>query len=216
MLDRVLGRREEEDKVKGMNRLPPGQSLTQKFPVLHYGPVPRTDLAKWDLRVFGEVEEEVTWNWEQFNKLPRTQIKMDIHCVTRWSKFDTLWEGVSLKTLVNEGIIQPKGTAAYVIQHCEYGYTTNTPLALVLSDNFLLATHYDGKPLDLEHGWPLRGVIGSFADRSEEKTAYFWKGGKWLRALEFRADDRPGFWENAGYHNEADPWTEQRFASRWF
>ncbi len=216
MFNRVLGRREQEESVKGEMRLPPGQSLTQKFPVLHYGPVPRTDLAGWDLKVFGTVEEPVTWNWEQFNQLPRTQVMLDIHCVTRWSKFDTLWEGVSLKTLIDQGFIKPLPNARYVIQHCEYGYTTNTPLELVTLDNFLLATHYDGKPLDLEHGWPLRGVIGSFADRSEKQTAYFWKGGKWLRGLEFRADDQPGFWENAGYHNEADPWTEQRFANRWF
>lgn len=216
MFNRVLGRREQEETVKGQMRLPPGQSLTQKFPVLHYGPVPRTDLATWDLKVFGAVEQPVTWNWEAFNQLPRTQVTLDIHCVTRWSKFDTQWEGVSLKTLIDQGFIKPLPTARYVIQHCEYGYTTNTPLELVTSDNFLLATHYDGKPLDLEHGWPLRGVIGSFADRSEKQTAYFWKGGKWLRGLEFRADDQPGFWENAGYHNEADPWTEQRFANRWF
>jgi len=104
-----------------------------------------------------------------------------------------------------------------VIQHCEVGYTTNTPIELVMQDNFLLATHFDGKPLTVEHGWPLRGVIGAFADRSEPKSAYLWKGGKWLRALEFRANDQLGFWENAGYHNEADPWQEQRFAGgRWF
>lgn len=216
MFNRVLGRREQEDTVKGQMRLPPGQSLTQKFPVLHYGPVPRTDLATWDLKVFGAVEEPVTWNWEEFSQLPRIQVTLDIHCVTRWSKFDTLWEGVSLKALIDQGFVKPLPTARYVIQHCEYGYTTNTPLELVTADNFLLATHYDGQPLDLEHGWPLRGVIGSFADRSENKTAYFWKGGKWLRGLEFRADDQPGFWENAGYHNEADPWAEQRFANRWF
>lgn len=216
MFNRVLGRREQEEAVKGQMRLPPGQSLTQKFPVLHYGPVPHTDLATWDFKVFGAVEEPVTWNWEAFNQLPRKQVTMDIHCVTRWSKFDTLWEGVSVKTLIDEGFVKPLPAARYVIQHCEYGYTTNTPLEVVLADNFLLATHYDGKPLDLEHGWPLRGAIGSFADRSEKQTAYFWKGGKWLRGLEFRADDQPGFWENAGYHNEADPWTEQRFANRWF
>lgn len=216
MFKKILGRREEEEKVRSMNRLPPGQSLTQKFPVLHYGPTPQTDLSNWSLRVFGAVEEEVEWDWEAFNQLPRTQVTMDIHCVTRWSKFDTVWEGVSLKTLVDEGFIKPKSEAKYVIQHCEYGYTTNTPMELVMLDNFLLATHFDGKPLEVEHGWPLRGVIGSFADRSEEKTAYLWKGGKWLRALEFRADDKLGFWENAGYHNEADPWREQRFANRWF
>ncbi len=217
MLKNPFGRREEEQRIKGENRLPPGQSLTQKFPVLHYGPIPQTDLKTWDFRVFGAVEEEVTWNWEEFNQLPKTSVTMDIHCVTRWSKFDTLWGGVSVKTLVDEGFIKLKPEASFVIQHCEYGYTTNTPVEMVLLDNFLLATHYDGKPLELEHGWPLRGVIGSFADRSETKSAYFWKGGKWLRGLEFRKTDQKGFWENAGYNNEADPWTEQRYAgNRWF
>lgn len=199
-----------------MGRLPPGQSLTEKFPVLHYGPVPKADLKNWTLKVFGAVEEDRTWDWEAFNALPRTQITMDIHCVTRWSKFDTLWEGVSVKALIDGGFITPKPEAKYVIQHCEYGYTTNTPIELVLQDNFLLATHFDGKPLEPDHGYPLRGVVGSFADRSEPATAYFWKGGKWLRGLEFREDDELGFWERAGYHNEADPWREQRFSgSSW-
>ena len=194
-----FSRRQQEDDVQRMNRLPPGQSLTQKFPVLHYGPTPKTDLSTWTLKVFGLVEEEITWNWETFNQLPRTKLLMDIHCVTRWSKFDTNWEGVSLGTLVREGFITPKPAAKFVIQHCEYGYTTNTPLEWVLDDNFLLATHYEGQPLTPDHGYPLRAVIGSYADRSEKQTAYFWKGGKWLRALELRADDAPGFWEKAGY-----------------
>lgn len=212
MLDRILGRREQESSVRAMNRLPPGQSLTQKFPVLHYGPTPTyKNLSQWTLRVFGLVEEEKVWNWEQFNELPRTTVKMDIHCVTRWSKFDTLWEGVSLKTLIEQGYIQPKPEAKFVVQHCEYGYTTNTPLSMLLLDNVLMATHFDGKPLEPDHGYPLRVVVGSFADRSESQTAYFWKGGKWLRGLEFRATDQLGFWEQAGYHNEADPWKEQRF-----
>jgi DMSO/TMAO reductase YedYZ molybdopterin-dependent catalytic subunit len=142
---------------------------------------------------------------------------MDLHCVTRWSKFDTNWEGVSVKTLIDEGFIKPKPEAEFVVQHCEYGYTTNTPLELILQDNFLLATHYEGEPIPLEHGYPLRGLIGTFADRSEAKSAYLWKGGKWLRGLEFRATDKLGFWENAGYHNEADPWKEQRFSrGGWF
>lgn len=205
-------RREEESKVKEANRLPPGQSLTNKFPVLHYGPVPRTDLSTWTFRVFGLVEEEKTWSWEEFNKLPRTKVTLDLHCVTRWSKFDTLWEGVSVKQLVDEGFIKIKPEAKYVIQHCEYDYTTNTPIEMVMLDNFLLATHYDGQPITPDHGYPLRGLIGSFADRSEEQSAYLWKGGKWLRALEFRAQDQLGFWEKAGYHNTADPWLEQRFA----
>jgi DMSO/TMAO reductase YedYZ molybdopterin-dependent catalytic subunit len=216
MLKRVLGRREEEEKVRGMKRLPPGQSLTQKFPVLHYGPTPQPNLSTWTFRVFGLVEEEKMWNWEEFNRLPRTKVTLDIHCVTRWSKFDTVWEGVSVKALVEEGFIKPKPEAKFVVQHCEYNYTTNTPLDVALQDNFLLATHFNGAPLELDHGYPLRGVIGSLPDRSEEKTAYFWKGGKWLRGLEFRATDQLGFWERAGYHNEADPWEEQRFSGgRW-
>lgn len=213
MFDRFINRREEEKRVRDEGRLPPGQSLTQKFPVLHYGPTPRykKDLSDWSFRIFGLVEEEKTWNWEEFLALPRTKVTMDIHCVTRWSKFDTAWEGVSLNTLIEEGIVRPKPQANYVIQHCDYDYTTNLPLDVMLLPNVLLATHFDGKPLEVEHGYPLRVVIGSFADRGEEKTAYFWKGGKWLRALEFRANDQPGFWEEAGYHNEADPWKEQRF-----
>ncbi|GAB4270081.1 MAG: sulfite oxidase-like oxidoreductase [Candidatus Promineifilaceae bacterium] len=214
MFRNPLNRKQEEESVKDMNRLPPGQSLTQKFPVLHYGPVPQTDLKKWDFRIFGEVVEEVTWDWEAFNQLPRTQVTLDLHCVTRWSKFDTVWEGVSVKTLIDEGFIQLKPEAKYVIQHCEFGYTTNTPVEIVLSGNFLLATHFDGKPLELEHGWPLRGVVGSFPDRSEDKTLYLWKGGKWLRGLEFSKVDKPGFWERAGYNNEADVWREQRYAGR--
>ena len=217
MLNKVVARTQLENEVKAMNRLPPGQSLTNKFPVLHYGPTPQTDLKTWDFRVFGLVEEEKVWNWEEFNKLPHTKITMDLHCVTRWSKFDTTWEGVSVKTLIDEGFIKPKPEAQFVVQHCEYGYTTNTPLELILQDNFLLATHYEGQPIPLEHGYPLRGLIGTFADRSEAKSAYLWKGGKWLRGLEFRSTDKLGFWENAGYHNEADPWKEQRFSrGGWF
>jgi len=209
-----FNRRQQENDVRKMNRLPPGQSLTQKFPVLHYGPTPKADLDTWTLNIFGLVEEDITWTWEQFNQLPRTKLLMDIHCVTRWSKFDTNWEGVSLGTLVNEGFITPKSDANFVIQHCEYSYTTNTPLDWVLDGNFLLATHYEGQPLTPEHGYPLRAIIGSYADRSENQTAYFWKGGKWLRALEFRADDVPGFWEKSGYHNDGDPWKEERFSNR--
>ncbi|MCO5186299.1 MAG: sulfite oxidase-like oxidoreductase [Anaerolineae bacterium] len=214
MLNRVFGRKDEENQVRSENRLPPGQSLTRKFPVLHYGPVPRTDLSTWTLRIFGAVAEEVTWNWEQFNQLPRTDVTMDIHCVTRWSKFDTQWQGVSLKTLIDQGFIKPLPSAKYVIQHCEYGFTTNLPLDFMLEDNVLLATHFDGKPLTPDHGYPLRVVVGSFADRSEAKSTYFWKGGKWLRGLEFRADDQLGFWEKAGYNNNADPWREERFSYR--
>ena len=205
-------RQKREQAIRAAKRLPPGQSLTRRFPVLHIGSVPKTDLAAWSFRVWGEVEEERSWTWQAFNQLPRTQLTLDLHCVTRWSMFDTVWEGVSLRTLVEEGFIQLKPEAQYVIQHCEQGYTTNTTLALALSDNMLLATHYDGKPLDPDHGYPLRMVIGVTPHDLARDTAYLWKGGKWLRGLEFVAEDRLGFWEEAGYHNVADPWQEQRFA----
>ena len=212
MLKNILSRKDEEEQVRREGRLPPGQALTNRFPVLHYGPVPRFNPATWDLRVFGEVEEEKRWTWEEFNQLPRAKVKMDIHCVTRWSKFDTEWEGVALRTLVDQGLIRLKPTAHYLLQHCEYGFTVNIPVEVALADNFLLATHFDGQPLDADHGYPLRGVVGNIVGRDDLKTPYLWKGGKWLRALEFLAKDRLGFWEHAGYHNEADVWKEQRFA----
>lgn len=207
-----LNRRAEEERLRREGRLPPGQSLTVKFPVLHYGPVPPFNPATWTFRVWGEVEEEKVWTWEEFNQLPRTTVKMDIHCVTRWSKADTVWEGVSVRTLVEQGFIRLKPTAAYVMQHAEYGYTTNLPLEVVLQENFLLATHFNGEPLTPEHGFPLRGVVGAIPGRSDLKTPYLWKGAKWLRGLEFMAEDRPGFWEQAGYSNSADVWKEERYA----
>ncbi|RME91155.1 MAG: sulfite oxidase-like oxidoreductase [Anaerolineae bacterium] len=200
-----------EEQMRRQGRLPPGQSLTRKFPVLHYGPVPPFNPATWDFRIWGEVEEERRWTWDEFNQLPRTKVVMDIHCVTRWSKFDTEWEGVSVRTLVEEGFIKLKPTARFVMQHAEYGFTANLPLEVVLQENFLLATHFNGEPLTPEHGYPLRGVVGFIPGRPDLKTPYFWKGAKWLRGLEFMAEDRPGFWEQAGYHNEGDVWKEQRF-----
>lgn len=211
MFKDFLTRRKEEDQVRQEGRLPPGQSLTQKFPVLHYGPVPPFNPQTWTFRVWGEVEQEREWTWETFNQLPRTKVVMDIHCVTRWSKFDTEWEGVSVRTLVEQGFIKLKPTARFVMQHAEYGFTANLPLEVVLQDNFLLATHFDGKPLTPDHGYPLRGVIGHIPGRDDLITPYFWKGAKWLRGLEFMATDRRGFWEQAGYHNRADVWKEERF-----
>ena len=212
MRNNAISRRLKEQDLKAMNRLPPGQSLTEKFPVLHVGSTPQTDLKTWTFKISGEVEEEKIWTWDEFNQLPRTSITLDLHCVTRWSKFDTTWEGVSVKTLVDEGIITLKPTAKYALQICEQNYTTNTPVDLLLSDNMLLATHFEGEPIPLEHGWPLRMVIGALPHDRDAKTAYLWKGGKWLRELEFRATDQLGFWENYGYHNEADPWKEERYA----
>ncbi len=211
MVDNPFRRREDEKRVREEGRLPPGQSLTNKFPVLHYGPIPPFNPANWDFRVWGEVEQERRWNWEEFNRLPRVTLVMDIHCVTRWSKFDTEWEGVSVRMLVDQGFIRLKPAARYVLQHAEYGFTVNLPLDVVLADNFLLATHYNGMPLTPEHGFPLRGIVGYIPGRDDLMTPYFWKGAKWLRGLEFLAHDRQGFWEQAGYNNEADVWKEERF-----
>jgi DMSO/TMAO reductase YedYZ molybdopterin-dependent catalytic subunit len=204
-------RRKEEERVSKEGRLPPGQSLTLKFPVLHYGPVPHFNPATWQFRVWGEVEDEKEWNWEEFNKLPRSKIEMDIHCVTRWSKFDTVWEGVSVKRLMDEGFFKIKPDVTHVMQHAEYGFTVNLPLEVILQDNFLMATHFNGEPLTPDHGYPLRGVVGYILGRGELETPYFWKGAKWLRSLEFMKRDRRGFWEQAGYHNRADVWKEERF-----
>lgn len=212
MFESMKNRRDEEEAIRSAGRLPPGQSLTQKFPVLHYGPVPKFNPATWDLRVWGEVEEEVRWNWDDFSKLPRHKVEMDIHCVTRWSKFNTTWEGVSLKDLVDKGLIKLKPTAKYLLQHAEYGFTVNIPLEVALAENFLLADKFNGEPLEPDHGFPLRGVVGFIVGRDDLETPYLWKGAKWLRGLEFRAEDQLGFWEQAGYHNRADVWKEERFA----
>ncbi|MCJ7700862.1 MAG: sulfite oxidase-like oxidoreductase [Anaerolineales bacterium] len=210
-MKKTMDRRKEEQQMEREGRLPPGQALTQKFPVLHYGPMPDFDPHNWDFRVYGEIKTENRWTWDDFQGLPRTRIAMDIHCVTRWSKFDTLWEGVSVRTLIEQGIIKPLPTAKFIVQHAEFGYTTNLPLEVVLQDTFLLATHYDGQPLTLDHGFPVRGVVGHIPGRDELQTPYFWKGAKWLRGLEFKSQDKPGFWEQAGYHNHGDVWKEERF-----
>jgi DMSO/TMAO reductase YedYZ molybdopterin-dependent catalytic subunit len=205
-------RRKEEERIRKEKRLPPGQALTLKFPVLHYGPVPPFNPAVWDFRVWGEVEEEKHWTWEEFNRLPRTKVMMDIHCVTRWSKADTLWEGVSVRILVEKGLIRIKPAARFVMQHAEYGFTVNLPLEVVLQENFLLATHFNDEPLTPEHGYPLRGMVGAIPGREDLTSPYLWKGAKWLRGLEFMDRDRLGFWEKAGYNNSADVWKEERFA----
>lgn len=211
MFERLFKRKNLEEQSKKEGRLPPGQSLTIKFPVLHYGPVPIFNPATWDFRVWGEVDEERTWSWADFNQLPRRSLTMDIHCVTRWSKLDTTWEGVSVRELIDKGFITLKPSSRYVLQHAEYGFTVNLPIEVVLADNFLLATHFNGQPLAPEHGAPLRGVVGYIPGRDDLMTPYFWKGAKWLRGLEFMPQDQPGFWEQAGYHNEADIWKEERF-----
>ncbi len=203
MLKNFFSRKDEEEKIKSEGRLPPGQSLTRKFPVLHYGPVPQFDETTWELRVFGEVEEEKRWTWEEFKQIPTVQLTTDIHCVTGWSKFDTIWEGPRFRDFIQLFTLKP--TAKYVIAHAEYGFTANLPLEAMMDDDVILAWKYNGEPLQPEHGYPLRLVV---------PKRYFWKSAKWLRGLEFSAEDRPGFWERAGYHNEGDPWKEERYQPR--
>jgi DMSO/TMAO reductase YedYZ molybdopterin-dependent catalytic subunit len=199
MLDRLMGGRRLTDEQK--KRVPPGQYVTEKFPVLHYGSVPHTDLGKWDFRVWGEVENPFSLDWTGFRALPRTSVHTDIHCVTRWSKLDVDFDGVPIRAILER--TQPKPAARYVVAHCEQGYTTNLPLEVLADDDVLLADMYAGEPLAPEHGFPLRLFV---------PKRYFWKSAKWLRGLEFLAADAPGFWERYGYHNDADPWKEERFS----
>jgi DMSO/TMAO reductase YedYZ molybdopterin-dependent catalytic subunit len=189
------------DSPRQEPRLPPGQVLTEKWPVLHYGSVPEVDLTRWDLRVEGLVEQPQQWSWDQFRALPRVQVRSDIHCVTRWSRYDNLWEGVSLREVLARAVPRPE--ARFVVIHAEQGFTTNLPLPELLHDDVLLADLHDGQPLTPEHGWPLRLVV---------PRRYFWKSAKWIRRVELVGRDAPGFWERNGYHNEADPWREERFS----
>jgi DMSO/TMAO reductase YedYZ molybdopterin-dependent catalytic subunit len=181
-------------------RLPPGQYLTEKWPVLHAGSIPETDLSTWTFRVFGEVERPLELTWEQFTALPRHTTTQDIHCVTRWSRFDAGFAGVHWRTLAE--LVRPKPSAHFVVAHAEEEFTSNVPLAFLEPDEAVLALEADGEPLSAEHGWPLRLVVPG---------KYFWKSAKWLRGLELLDHDRPGFWERYGYHNEADPWKEERY-----
>lgn len=207
--DALLGRRKQEEEMKASNRLPPGQSLTQKFPVLTYGPTPPFKPVTWDLRVFGEVEKEMRWTWDEFLKIPTKSVFTDIHCVTRWSKFDTTWEGVAFKDFVE--LFGIKDTARYVIAHCEGGYTTNLPIEAMMEDDVLLTYKFEGQMLNdaelMDHGGPLRTLV---------PKRYLWKSAKFLRALEFSKEDKPGFWEKGGYHNDGDPWKEERYGRRGF
>jgi DMSO/TMAO reductase YedYZ molybdopterin-dependent catalytic subunit len=192
--------RKVEEAGYDPDRLPPGQYLTEKWPVLHAGTVPDTDLATWDFRVFGEVESPITLSWEEFTALPTREITTDIHCVTRWSRFDTSFKGVHWSELAK--VVKPKPSARYVVAHAEQDFTANVPLAALDDDEALLAYEADGEPLTPEHGWPLRLVI---------PKRYFWKSAKWLRGIELLDHDEPGFWERLGYHNEADYWKEERY-----
>jgi len=185
-------------------RTPPGQTLTKKWPVLHYGDVPTISTEQWRLRIWGLVTKEITLNWEQFCALPRVKVKCDIHCVTHWSRLDNVYEGVPTKVLLD--LAQPLPDAKFVIQHATSApgndWTTNVPLDGFLQPDCLLATHHDDQSLSADHGGPVRAIVPQL---------YFWKGAKWISGIELTADDRAGFWEVNGYHMHGDPWKEERF-----
>jgi DMSO/TMAO reductase YedYZ molybdopterin-dependent catalytic subunit len=183
------------------NRLPPGQWLTEKWPVLHEGKTPIIDTKKWTFKITGLVEKERTLSYEEFAALPRVEVFSDIHCVTTWSRFNNTWEGVSTSTIIEMAGI--KGEAKYVMVHGGGGFNTNLPLKDFLAEDALLALKHDGKPLAVEHGGPMRLVV---------PRLYFWKSAKWVTGIEFIAKDEPGFWEKAGYHMHGDPWQEERYS----
>lgn len=183
-----------------LDRIPPGQYTTTKFPVLTYGETPHVSLKEWRLKVWGLVNKPLTLSWEDFQSLPRKEIVCDLHCVTRWSQLDMKWEGVPFRALAE--LVAPLAEARFVMQHCFGGYTTNLPLNELFEDDVLIADKYDGLPLAREHGGPVRMLVPKL---------YLWKSAKWLNGLEFMRDDKPGFWERYGYHNHGDPWTEERF-----
>ena len=181
-------------------RVPPGQYLTEKWPVLHYGTVPRFDPKTWDFRIFGTVEHELTMKWDEFSKLDQQLVQADMHCVTTWSRLDQRWEGIPFSKIVE--LATPKDETKFVIAHSEYGFTANVPIEYCLRDDCLIALRANGEPLTAEHGSPARLVV---------PPLYAWKSAKWLRGIEFSAVDKPGFWERNGYHNTGDPWKEQRY-----
>ena len=192
--------RTNEDRADGRKRLPPGQRLTDGWPVLHYGSIPSINLADWRLQIFGLVEQEVTLTWEELMALPQTTAHNDIHCVTTWSRFDNDWEGISFQEIFKLVNVQPE--AEYAVFHSYGGYTTNVPLDEIQGPENMLAHTHNGEPLTLEHGWPLRSLVPEL---------YLWKSAKWIRGIEFVAQDRPGFWEMYGYHMHGDPWKEERY-----
>jgi len=184
-------------------RLPPGQYLTDGFPVLSAGPTPHISLDKWTFRLEGLVKNKVTWTWAEFLKLPAQRFVVDISCVTKWTKLDTQWEGISVDTLLKQVDLDPK--AQFVVAFSHEGYTTNLPLSEVVNGQAFVAYRYDGQPLPPEHGGPARLVVPHL---------YFWKIAKWVAGLRFVERDQPGFWESAGYHDHGDPWKEERYSSR--
>jgi DMSO/TMAO reductase YedYZ molybdopterin-dependent catalytic subunit len=182
------------------NRIPPGQKLTNKFPVLHYGQAPKIDAGKWTFSITGLVDKERELNFTEFSSLKKVKVFSDIHCVTTWTKLDNHWEGPS--TSIIKELVEIKSTAKFVIVHAAGNFTTNLSLADFFEADVLLAMNYEDKPLSPEHGYPVRLVV---------PRLYFWKSAKWVTGVEFVAKDIPGFWESAGYHNHGDPWREERY-----
>ncbi len=182
------------------DRVPPGQYITDDFPVLSAGPTPRTPLQEWSFAIDGLVKQPANWSWEKFLALPRQTYTVDIHCVTKWSKLDTQWEGVSVDTLLAAVEVDPR--VHFVVAFCDGGYTTNLPLDDITGSKAFVGFNYGGKPLAPEHGGPARLVVPHL---------YFWKSAKWVRGLTLVEKDDPGFWESLGYHNRGDPWKEQRY-----
>jgi DMSO/TMAO reductase YedYZ molybdopterin-dependent catalytic subunit len=182
------------------DRLPPGQYLTEKWPVLHYGGVPRIDLATWDFRVTGLVEEPLKLTFDEVMALPRQTVTADVHCVTRWSMLDSAWEGIPVREILDRA--KPKPEATHVMVHAEQGFTANLSLDDLLRDQNMLVDKRNGEPISPEHGWPLRLFVPHL---------YFWKSAKWVRGFELINADRPGFWEQYGYHMRGDPWNEERY-----
>ncbi|MDO8430931.1 MAG: sulfite oxidase-like oxidoreductase [Candidatus Binatus sp.] len=182
-------------------RVPPGQTVVENFPVLSYGPAPRLNLTTWDFKVLGLVEEPIRLSYEEFRALPQSKQVSDFHCVTTWSRLDNTWEGVSVAEIMK--LVKLRKEARFVVIHCDGGYTTNLPLSEFLDDDVMLAHRHDGADLELDHGFPLRLVVPKL---------YGWKSAKWVRGIEFADIDRRGFWEVRGYHNHADPWTEERYS----
>jgi DMSO/TMAO reductase YedYZ molybdopterin-dependent catalytic subunit len=203
MADRFISRgfvgKRREPSVA--DRVPPGQYLTRDFPVLSAGPTPRTPLDRWSFTIQGLVREPTTWTWAEFLQLPSQTFVVDIHCVTKWSKLDTRWEGVSLDTLFEH--VELDHAARYLTAFCDGGYTTNMPLPDVINGQAFVAYQYNGQPLAPEHGGPARLLVPHL---------YFWKSAKWVRGLALTREDEPGFWERYGYHNHGDPWKEERYS----
>src|SRR5207253_2803616 len=184
------------------SRIPPGQTLTapDRWPLLHFGPVPKTDIAKWDFKVFGAVEHEISLDYRELRALPSKDVVADVHCVTGWSRLGDTWTGVPIQEILRR--CEPRPEARYVMAHCEFGYTTSMPLEVLDDDDVLLCHGWNGGDLTPEHGFPLRLLV---------PKKYLWKSAKWLRGLELMPGNRLGFWEQRGYHDEADPWLEQRY-----